>query len=81
MENHLLKYLAFVKTVEKGSFTKAAEDLSYAQSSISKMIGDLEKEWGITLLERSRSGIALTSSGEQVLPYVQKILQDHREIE
>ena len=81
MENHLLKYLAFVKTVEKGSFTKAAEDLSYAQSSISKMIGDLEKEWGITLLERSRSGIALTSSGEQVLPYVQKLLQDHRELE
>ena len=45
MENHLLKYLAFVKTVEKSSFTKAAKDLSYAQSSISKMIGDLEKEW------------------------------------
>lgn len=34
MDNHLQKYLAFVKTVEKGSFTKAAEDLNYAQSSI-----------------------------------------------
>lgn len=81
MENHLLKYLVFVKTVEKGSFTRAAEDLNYAQSSISKMIGDLEKEWGITLLERNRSGIALTSAGKQVLPYVQKLLQDHRDLE
>ena len=43
MDKNLLKYLAFVKTVDTGSFTKAADSLNYAQSSISKMIADLEK--------------------------------------
>ena len=81
MDKNLLKYLAFVKTVEKGSFTKAAEDLHYAQSSVSKMIADLEKEWGIVLLERGRSGIGLTSAGEQILPYVRSILYDFDELE
>ena len=46
MDNPLLKYLAFVKTVEKGSFTLAAQELNYAQSSISKMVADLEKRMG-----------------------------------
>ena len=57
MDNNLQKYQAFVKTVETGSFTHAARLLNYAQSSVSKMIADLEKEWGVTLLERSRSGV------------------------
>lgn len=51
MDNPLLKYLAFAKTVETGSFTRAAGSLNYTQSSVSKMIADLEKEWGLTLLE------------------------------
>ncbi len=76
MDNNLLKYLAFVKTVETGSFIKAAQNLNYAQSSISKMIADLEKEWGLTLLERSRNGICLTSAGEQILPLARTILND-----
>ena len=81
MENPLLKYLAFVKTVEKGSFTKAAEDLHYAQSSVSKMIADLEAEWGMTLLERSKSGVVLTSAGEQLLPYLRRALGGYDELE
>ena len=81
MENPLLKYLAFVRTVEKGSFTKAAEDLHYAQSSISKMIADLETEWGMTLLERSKSGVCLTSAGEQLLPFLRKALEGYNELE
>lgn len=32
MDSNLLKYLAFVETVDKGSFTKAADSLNYAQS-------------------------------------------------
>lgn len=64
MDNNLQKYQAFVKTVETGSFTHAARLLNYAQSSVSKMIADLEKEWGVTLLERSRSGVQLTACGE-----------------
>ncbi len=81
MENPLLKYLAFVKTVEKGSFTRAAKELNYAQSSVSKMVADLEKEWGMTLLERSKNGVRLTSAGEQVMPFLRKVLSEHQKLE
>lgn len=81
MENSLLKYLAFVKTVEKGSFTAAAVCMDYAQSSVSKMIADLEKEWGMTLLERSKNGVGLTSAGEQLLPYVRRLLNEYGNLE
>ena len=81
MDNPLLKYLAFVKTVETGSFTRAAQELDYAQSSISKMVADLETEWNMTLLERSKKGVCLTSAGEQILPFLRKVLQDHQKLE
>ena len=81
MDNPLLKYLAFVKTVETGSFARAAQALDYAQSSISKMVADLETEWGMTLLERSKSGVCLTSAGEQIMPFLRKVLQDYQELE
>ena len=38
MENNLAKYIAFIKTAETGSFTRAAENLNYAQSTVSKII-------------------------------------------
>lgn len=43
MDTNLQKYMAFLKTVEYGSFTKAAEVLHYSQSGISRMIGDTGK--------------------------------------
>lgn len=73
--------MAFIKTVETGSFTKAATELNYAQSSVSKMIADLEREWGMTLLERDRNGVQVTSSGEQVLPYARRLIDDYRKLE
>lgn len=67
------KYLAFIKTVEYGSFTKAAEILNYSQSGISRMINDLEKEWNVSLLERNRTGVKLTSDGMKILPLVRNV--------
>ncbi len=81
MENPLLKYLAFVKTVEKGSLTAAAQAMDYAQSSVSKMIADLEREWDMNLLKRSKTGVCLTSAGEQMLPYVRKLLNEYDNLE
>ncbi len=72
----LQKYISFVKTVEYGSFTKAAQILGYTQSGISKMIADLEKEWGVILLERNKNGVRLTSDGVKLLPYAQNICND-----
>ena len=73
MNANLLKYLAFLKTVEYGSFTRAAEALNYSQSGISRMIHDLEQEWNLTLLTRSRSGVRLTAEGTQLLPHIKTL--------
>lgn len=81
MDYNLQKYMVFVKTVELGSFTKAAEALNYAQSSVSKMIADLEKECGVVLLERDRGGVHLTASGEQILPYARQLTEDYHRLE
>lgn len=45
------------------------------------MVADLEAEWSMTLLERSKSGVRLTSAGEQVLPLLRKVLNDYQELE
>lgn len=81
MDMNLLKYLAFAKTVEFGSFTKAAEILNYSQSGISRMISDLEKDWNLTLLERNRTGICLTSDGARLLPYVQNLCKEYQNLQ
>ena len=81
MDTNLQKYLALIKTVDCGSFTKAAAILNYSQSGISRMINDLEQEWGVALLERSRSGVRLTSDGVKLLPYAQKVCQDYDKLQ
>ncbi len=76
MDMNLQKYYSFVKTVEYGSITKAAEILSYSQSGVSRMISDLESEMGVVLLERGKSGVKLTGDGERILPYAKKLCDD-----
>lgn len=81
MDMNILKYLAFIKTVEYGSFTKAGEILHYSQSGISRMIHDLEKEWSITLLERNRAGVKLTSDGSRLLPYAKSLCEEYQKLQ
>lgn len=70
------KYMALIKTIEYGSLTKAAEALNYTQSGVSRMIKDLETEWDISLLERGRSGVSLTSDGIKLLPQLKRICNE-----
>lgn len=81
MDANLLKYMAFVKTVECGSFTKAAQMLHYSQSGISRMIADLEKEWRVSLLERSRSGVRLTSDGMELLGQAKSLCDAYQKLQ
>lgn len=73
-------YYAFIKAIETGSFTKAAEQLGYTQSAVSQMVHSLEEELSTTLILRSRKGISLTPDGEEFLPYIRKICNSHREL-
>ena len=78
MDSNLFKYLAFVETAESGSFTRAAEHLHYSQSGVSRMIRDLERECGVTLLERGRGGVRLSSEGLRLLPRAQALCEAYR---
>lgn len=81
MDGSIQKYMAFVKTVECGSFTRAAGVLNYSQSGISRMIGDLEREWQVTLLERGKSGVRLTSEGTRLLPYAKRVCSEYEKLQ
>jgi DNA-binding transcriptional LysR family regulator len=81
MDMNILKYMAFIRTVEYGSFTRAAEMLHYSQSGISRMINDLEKEWNVTLLERNRAGVRLTSDGLKLLPCAKKVCEEYQKLQ
>ncbi len=80
MDIGIQKYQAFLKTAERGSFTRAAEALSYSQSGISRMIADLEKEWNVSLLERGRAGVRLTSDGLKLLPFVKNVCAEYEKL-
>lgn len=79
--DNIQKYMSFVKAVEYGSFTKAAEILHYSQSGISRMIADLEKEWNIVLLERGKGGVSLTSDGFRLLPYAKNLVREYEKLQ
>jgi DNA-binding transcriptional LysR family regulator len=54
----------FVRVVETGGFTRAAEALGMPTSSISRSVARLEEELGITLLERTTRKVSLTDAGK-----------------
>ena len=72
------RYIALLKIIETGSFTKAAELLGYSQPALSQMIAALEKELSIKLLYRSRYGICLTPEGENLYPFIQNTVLQYR---
>lgn len=77
---NISKYMAFEAAVKYKSFTEAAEALCYSQSAVSRMIADLERQWGMTLLERGKGGVEPTSDGLKMLPYAKKLCDDYRDI-
>ena len=77
MDNTLLKYRALLEAERLGSFTKAGEMLGYTQSGVSRIIAELERDWGVKLLERSRGGVRFTSEGQQLAPYIKRVCEEH----
>src|SRR6201999_1899791 len=58
----------------RGSFSAAAEALSFTQSAISQQIAALERETGTTLVQRSARGVRLTEAGEALVRHTDAIL-------
>lgn len=71
--------LTFREVVKWGSYTRAAEELGYAQSSVTTQIQRLEQSYGAVLLERYGRKMKLTIAGEALLPYANEIIRLHIE--
>ncbi|PDT78693.1 LysR family transcriptional regulator [Sinorhizobium sp. BJ1] len=68
--------MAFVRTVEAGSFSAAARDLNTTPSAISKSVARLEKKTGTRLFLRSTRALTLTQDGQVFFERVAPLLRD-----
>jgi DNA-binding transcriptional LysR family regulator len=68
----LLKVLREVAL--RGSFSAAADALSYSQPAVSQQIARLESQAGVKLIERQPRGLRLTPAGEALVRHTEKIL-------
>ena len=78
---NVLQYEALVKTLECGTLSKAAEEMGYTQSGLSRMINSMEEQLGIKLVERDRAGVRLTPEGEIVMPYIRGVLYAQKSLD
>jgi DNA-binding transcriptional LysR family regulator len=71
----------FVRVMDRGNFSLAANDLGITPSAVSKLISRLEDRLGVRLLERSTRRLALTPEGETFLARARRIVADIEEAE
>jgi DNA-binding transcriptional LysR family regulator len=64
----------FREVANRGSFSAAAEELSYTQSAVSQAVAALEAELGVALLERDRRGARPTNAGAALVAHADGIL-------
>jgi LysR family pca operon transcriptional activator len=67
------RLLELLSIAESGSFTKAAATRRVSQPALSNSIAVLEKALGVRVLERSRSGAALTDYGRLLSTHAQAL--------
>lgn len=72
MDTELLK--TFLEVQKTRHFGKAADNLYLTQSAVSFRIRQLEQSLGVTLFNRFRNNIQLTTAGEMLLPHAQAVL-------
>jgi DNA-binding transcriptional LysR family regulator len=65
---------SFVAVAERGSFTRAADDLYVAQQAVSQQIKALENSLGVTLLLRNSRRVELTPAGQVFLAESRRVL-------
>ncbi|TCP53432.1 DNA-binding transcriptional LysR family regulator [Tumebacillus sp. BK434] len=70
----LKQLVTFRTAATELSFTRTAEALNYAQSSVTVQIQALEEEFGLPMFERRGKKVTLTEPGERLLLYAEKIL-------
>src|SRR6478735_1030575 len=64
----------FIAVAEQGSITRAAQNLSISQSSVTEALKELETDLGVELFDRHPRGLSITHNGHQFLRHATKIL-------
>lgn len=64
----------FLAVYERGSFTAAADELGYAQPSVSEQIRTLERTLGTPLFQRVGRGVVPTPAGDELRPHAETVL-------
>jgi DNA-binding transcriptional LysR family regulator len=67
---------AFIAIAERGSFSRAADDLHITQTALSRRMQNLESFLGVKLVERTTRSVALTPIGRNFLPQARRLLAD-----
>ena len=70
----------FVRVVEAGSISKAAEQLGVAKSGVSRRLAELESRLGVRLLNRTTRRSSLTEAGQAFYTGAKKLLGDVSEL-
>lgn len=70
----LRNLLTYSKVCEAMSFSKAADQLGYAQSTVTTQITQLEDELGVKLFDRSGKRIRLNAKGQELLLYANRLI-------
>ena len=73
MDSRKLEIL--MTAVDLGSLSRAAEVVGYTQSGLTHLVDSLEREIGLTLVQRDHSGIALTEEGNALMPAIREFLR------
>src|SRR5215213_8357201 len=68
-----LEYLAAV--TRHGSLRRASEELHVSQPALSESLRNLERELGVTLLDRRRTGARINTQGRELLPAMSEVLE------
>lgn len=69
------KSRVLLHAIDSGNIRKTATELGYTPSGVSRMLASLERELGLTLLERSRKGVRPTRECAELLPYLKRLVQ------
>ena len=75
------KCRVLLTVLHEGSLSAAAEALGYTPSGISRLVDSLEREIGLTLVQRDHSGISLTKEGEALMPVIREFLRANAKLE
>ena len=76
----IIQLETFLCIEKNGSFSGAAAELGYAQSTVTMQMKQLEDELGCLLFDRLGKKVVLTDEGHRLLEYARKMLQLEREI-